>query len=85
MPDPEFVEWLAHEVEGWQQDRTVTGAQANAILTRCGLAEPEARRSHSALVLAFLGAALVGLGVIIQRRICRIRSTGQEEPEWSAL
>ncbi len=41
MADPEIPRGLAHEVEALRQDRTITGAQANAAPARYGLAERE--------------------------------------------
>lgn len=80
MADDGFLQRLPHEVEGWQQEKLITQAQAKAILARYGLAEPEARRSRLALVLAFLGATLVGIGVIVF-----LAANWQGIPQWTKL
>jgi uncharacterized membrane protein len=61
-----FRELLPREVAAWQEERLISEAQARALLARYGFAAGalEARRSRLITVLAFLGALLVGIGVI---------------------
>jgi uncharacterized membrane protein len=67
-PDRRFVSRLRQEIEGWQQDGTITAEQTQAILARYPADSPDyeaARRRQSLVVgLSILGAVLVGLGVI---------------------
>jgi uncharacterized membrane protein len=65
MTDIEFRNRLEGEVAQWQQEQLLSEAQAAAILARYGLAEREQRRGRLAVVLGFLGASLVGIGVIV--------------------
>ena len=66
--DRRFVSRLRQDIEGWQQDGTITAEQAQAILARYPADSPDyeaARRRQSLVVgLSILGAVLVGLGVI---------------------
>jgi uncharacterized membrane protein len=61
-----FQEQLPREVAAWQEERLISEGQARALLARYGLVEGEleARRSGLVTALAFLGALLVGIGVI---------------------
>src|SRR5436309_14725959 len=65
MTNEEFQQRLEVEVAHWQQARLVTESQASAILARYGLAAGEQGGGRLAVVLAFLGAILVGIGVIV--------------------
>jgi uncharacterized membrane protein len=80
MSDEQFSQRLEAEVAQWQRERLITAAQAAAILTRYGLAEGEQRRGRLAVVLAFLGALLVGAGVIVL-----FAANWQEIPGWTKL
>jgi uncharacterized membrane protein len=65
MTDNEFQRRLEQEIPHWRREGLISEAQATAILAHYGLDEATQRRSRLAVVLAFLGAALVGIGVIV--------------------
>jgi uncharacterized membrane protein len=65
MTDEEFAGRLEREVAAWQREEVITDSQATAILARYGIAAAEQRRSKVAVALAFLGAILLGIGVIV--------------------
>ena len=81
MDDP-FVERLKQEVGVWQQEGLVSQAHAHSILARYGLVEGELeeRRSKVVYALAFLGALLLGIGIITF-----FAANWQEIPGWSKL
>lgn len=80
MSDEEFARQLEQEVAQWQQEGLVSEAQAKALLARYRLAEGEQRRSRLAVVLAFLGAILVGIGTIVF-----FAANWQQIPGWTKL
>jgi uncharacterized membrane protein len=80
MTEDEFRNRLEGEVAHWQQERLINETQAAAILARYGLAEGEQRRGRLAVVLGFLGASLVGIGVIVF-----FAANWQYVPGWTKL
>ncbi len=80
MLDEQFLTRLEHEVGRWQQEKLISAAQAKAVLARYGLVEAERQRSRLAMVLAFLGATLLGIGVIVF-----FAANWQEIPGWVKL
>jgi uncharacterized membrane protein len=60
-----FHERLTRELTGWVAEGLVTAAQAEAIRARYRDAAAEERRGRVVVVLALVGAIVVGLGVIL--------------------
>src|SRR5207247_897586 len=65
MDRQEFAERLAPEVEAWRKEGLIRDEQEQPILQRYGSAAGAGRRARVAGVLAFLGALLLGIGVIL--------------------
>lgn len=86
-PPPEealFVARLPGEVEQWRQEGLIRKEQAQALLARYGLLPGETphtlQRSRIVLLLAILGAVLVGVGVILF-----VGSNWESIPKWARL
>jgi uncharacterized membrane protein len=61
----EFLKRLAAELEIWRQEQIVTDAQASAIRRRYSLPPSADANNRLAYILAFLGATLLGIGIIV--------------------
>jgi uncharacterized membrane protein len=80
MSNEEFLERLEGEVTQWQRERLVTETQASAILAWYERGQGEQGRGRLAVALAFLGAILVGIGVIVL-----FAANWQAIPGWTKL
>lgn len=80
----EFVARLPDEIDAWRRERLVTPATARRILSHYGLGAPEvenARRlNRLTLVVAVLGALLIGSGVLLF-----VASNWQRVPSYAKL
>src|SRR5437588_2785203 len=65
MTDREFPQRLAREIETWREGGLINEEQAKTLLARSGRREDSERGNRVAVGLAFLGATLLGLGVIL--------------------
>ncbi len=79
MTEQDFSRRLEHEVAAWLQESLITDAQAKTLLERYGGAAPPERRTLAG-TLAFMGAILLGIGVIVF-----FASNWQSMPSWSKL
>ncbi|NCO34454.1 MAG: hypothetical protein AUJ92_17490 [Armatimonadetes bacterium CG2_30_59_28] len=80
MTEKDFQKRLAREVSQWRLDHLISDSQATAILDRYGVDGREIVRSRMAVLLAFLGASLLGLGVILF-----FAANWETMPRWSKL
>jgi len=87
VPSPEedaFLERLQRELPQWRKEGILSSDQAESLLARYHLLPGETpstlRRSRIVLVLAILGAVLVGVGVLLV-----IGANWQGIPKWTRL
>lgn len=64
MTETEFLGRLDTEIESWRREQVISADQAAAIRARYAAAEMRPRRTL-ARALAFLGATLIGVGVLV--------------------